>query len=147
MWGQVPHFHHMLIKTITDSKLSSKLIEQIIADPLAFRMMMNIIFFFNIIFFIISMASISYLFVVRPENIVFYFPPVILFTVYLKILLDYREYFDVFLESFRMSYDILNKITSLTDEETEEFFVGINEHTKQKFLEQKRILIKKYEEI
>lgn len=110
----------MLLKTITNSKLSIELMENIIIDPKGFKMMMNIAFLINIIMFIISIISVEYLFIGRPENPLMYFIPSALFVFYFRIIFSYREYFGVFIESFILQYRIIKQMESKTetDEET-----------------------------
>ena len=127
----------MLLKTITNSKISDELIKQIILDPKGIVMMMNISFLFNIIMFVLSILSVSYLCVVRPENYLFYFLPAFLVVFYFKTIFAYREYFVVFIDSVNLQYDILKKISTMSDEEQESFFFGINTDMKNKFLSYK----------
>ena len=127
----------MLLKTITNSKISDELIKQIILDPKGIVMMMNISFLFNIIMFVLSILSVSYLCVVRPENYLFYFLPAFLVVFYFKTIFAYREYFVVFIDAFNLQYDILKKISTMSDEEQESFFFGINTDMKNKFLSYK----------
>ena len=127
----------MLLKTITNSKISDELIKQIILDPKGIMMMMNISFLFNIIMFVLSILSVSYLCVVRPENYLFYFLPAFLVVFYFKTIFAYREYFVVFIDAFNLQYDILKKISTMSDEEQESFFFGINTDMKNKFLSYK----------
>ena len=127
----------MLLKTITNSKISDELIKQIILDPKGIMMMMNISFLFNIIMFVLSILSVSYLCVVRPENYLFYFLPAFLVVFYFKTIFAYREYFVVFIDAFNLQYDILKKIYTMSDEEQESFFFGINTDMKNKFLSYK----------
>lgn len=127
----------MLLKTITNSKISDELIKQIILDPKRIAMMMNISFLFNIIMFVLSILSVSYLCVVRPENYLFYFLPAFLVVFYFKTIFAYREYFVVFIDSVNLQYDILKKISTMSDEEQESFFFGINTDMKNKFLSYK----------
>lgn len=128
----------MLLKTITDSKYSPSLIQTILEDPASFKMIMSISFAVRIGLFIVSMAFISYLFISKPDNVVWYIVPVIFFVFNLMKLFEYREYFGVFIESCILSYDILHKISSMSDEETQAFLEGFSEARKQQFLEQKR---------
>ena len=127
----------MLLKTITNSKISDELIKQIILDPKGIMMMMNISFLFNIIMFVLSILSVSYLCVVRPENYLFYFLPAFLVVFYFKTIFAYREYFVVFIDAFNLQYDILKKVSTMSDEEQESFFFGINTDMKNKFLSYK----------
>ena len=127
----------MLLKTITNSKISDELIKQIILDPKGIMMMMNISFLFNIIMFVLSILSVSYLCVVRPENPFFYFLPAFLVVFYFKTIFAYREYFVVFIDAFNLQYDILKKISTMSDEEQESFFFGINTDMKNKFISYK----------
>ena len=127
----------MLLKTITNSKISDELIKQIILDPKRIAMMMNISFLFNIIMFVLSILSVSYLCVVRPENYLFYFLPAFLVVFYFKTIFAYREYFVVFIDAFNLQYDILKKVSTMSDEEQESFFFGINTDMKNKFLSYK----------
>lgn len=127
----------MLLKTITNSKISDELIKQIILDPKGIVMMMNISFLFNIIMFVLSILSVSYLCVVRPENYLFYFLPAFLVVFYFKTIFAYREYFVVFIDAFNLQYDILKKVSTMSDEEQESFFFGINTDMKNKFLSYK----------
>jgi hypothetical protein len=103
-------------------------------------MMMNATFFINIILFMLSVLWIAYLFVVTPENILYYFPPCFLFVFYFKTLFSYREYFRIFIETFILQYDILKKIQNMSDDEVEYFFAGINKESKAKFLVQRKLL-------
>jgi len=84
-------------------------------------MMMNISFLINIFMFVVSILSVSYLCVVRPENPLFYFLPAFLVVFYFKTIFAYREYFVVFIDAFNLQYDILKKISTMSDEEQESF--------------------------
>jgi hypothetical protein len=128
----------MLLKTITDSNYSPSLMQWILEDPASFKMIMSISFAVRIGLFIVSMAFISYLFITKPDNLLWYIVPVIFFVYNLKNLFEYREYFGVFIESCTISYEILYKISSMSDEETQVFLEGFGEARKQEFLEQKR---------
>lgn len=87
--------------------------------------------------FVLSILSVSYLCVVRPENYLFYFLPAFLVVFYFKTIFAYREYFVVFIDAFNLQYDILKKISTMSDEEQESFFFGINTDMKNKFLSYK----------
>jgi hypothetical protein len=128
----------MLLKTIMNSKISDTMINQIILDPKGIAMMMNISFLINIFMFVVSILSVSYLCVVRPENPLFYFLPAFLVVFYFKTIFAYREYFVVFIDAFNLQYDILKKISTMSDEEQESFFFGIDKDIKNKFLSYKK---------
>ena len=117
-----------------NSKISDTMINQIILDPKGIAMMMNISFLINIFMFVVSILSVSYLCVVRPENPLSYFLPVFLVVFYFKTIFAYREYFVVFIDAFNLQYDILKKISTMSDEEQESFFFGIDKDIKNKFL-------------
>ena len=87
--------------------------------------------------FVLSILSVSYLCVVRPENYLFYFLPAFLVVFYFKTIFAYREYFVVFIDAFNLQYDILKKVSTMSDEEQESFFFGINTDMKNKFISYK----------
>lgn len=88
--------------------------------------------------FVVSILSVSYLCVVRPENYLFYFLPAFLVVFYFKTIFAYREYFVVFIDAFNLRYDILKKISNMNTEEQESFFFGLDENIKNKFLSYKK---------
>lgn len=135
----------MLLKTITDSKYKMYFGERILEDPETFKKIMDVSFAFRILLFIISMAFISHLFIIKPDNILWYIVPVILFVYNLKTLFEYRGYFAAFLQSYNLSYNILNVISCMTDEEVEVFLSGFSVFTKQKLLEHRRAILYDYD--
>jgi hypothetical protein len=105
---------------ISETALGEELRNLMVTDTPAFTRLMKGIFLFEIIFLILSCASVSALFVFRPENIIWYIVPTFFFVWSFVRVWSYNTYLTLFVTNFLIQYHVLLRYLEASVEEREQ---------------------------
>jgi hypothetical protein len=125
------------------SRYSTEYLNMMSEDPEAFKLLMNSIFYANISFFASSLLGIAWLIASKQENFILYILCSFALVFYTKVLTSYRGYFNSYLNYFRLSCEILERISKMDDEQANELLSKVmSKEEKNKFLEKRKTINK-----